>query len=98
MAGNQAETTLYVVSYDIPSDKRRTKVHKTLTGFGDWVQYSVFECHLTKKQVLMMRTKLSKALNAEEDRVRIYCLCSSCTGKVEAIGCERPKDKREYVL
>ena len=36
----------YLVSYDIPDTKRRTKLAKTLEDFGDRVQYSVFECIL----------------------------------------------------
>src|SRR6266704_1247844 len=37
-------TTCYVVAYDIPDDRRRTKVHQILMGFGKWTQYSLFEC------------------------------------------------------
>jgi len=39
-----------VISYDIPEDKRRTKIHKTLKSYGQWMQYSVFECDLTETQ------------------------------------------------
>lgn len=98
MAGRRRDTSLYVVSYDIPSDRRRTKVHKMLKGFGDWVQYSVFECHLTRKQLLQMRTKLDRLVKAEEDQVRIYFLCQDCVGKVETIGCEGPAEKGVYVV
>lgn len=35
-----------VVAYDVPSDKRRTRLHKQLKNYGDPVQYSVFECNL----------------------------------------------------
>ena len=42
MADNRT-TTLYVVAYDIPSDKRRTKVHKILCGYGAWTQFSLFD-------------------------------------------------------
>ena len=35
-----------IVSYDIPNDKRRTQVMKTLKDYGAHVQYSVFECEL----------------------------------------------------
>ncbi|MFL5659022.1 MAG: hypothetical protein ACJ8CB_33175 [Ktedonobacteraceae bacterium] len=28
------ESMLYVVSYDIPDDRRRTRVHSALTGFA----------------------------------------------------------------
>ncbi|BAZ29225.1 hypothetical protein NIES4074_16640 [Cylindrospermum sp. NIES-4074] len=39
-----------VVSYDISEDKRRTKIHSVLKGYGQWMQYSVFECDLTPTQ------------------------------------------------
>ena len=38
----------YVVVYDIPNDKRRKKVSDLLEGYGQRVQYSVFECTLTQ--------------------------------------------------
>ncbi|HJT59212.1 MAG TPA: CRISPR-associated endonuclease Cas2, partial [Ktedonobacteraceae bacterium] len=40
------EVTCYVIAYDIPDDRRRTRIHKTLLGFGKWTQYSLFECFL----------------------------------------------------
>lgn len=36
-----------VVSYDIPEDKRRTKIHSVLKSYGQWMQLSVFECDIT---------------------------------------------------
>jgi hypothetical protein len=30
-----------VISYDIPEDKRRTRIHKILKSYGQWMQYSV---------------------------------------------------------
>ena len=57
------ETTLYVVAYDIPDDKRRTKVHKVLCGYGAWTQYSLFECWLNRRQILELRVKLALHLN-----------------------------------
>jgi len=47
-----------VVSYDIEDDKRRGRVHRTLKSFGQWVQYSVFECDLTRAQYLVLRHRL----------------------------------------
>ncbi|MGI0489366.1 CRISPR-associated endonuclease Cas2 [Pantanalinema rosaneae CENA516] len=41
---------LYVVTYDIPCDKRRKKVADLLEGYGRRVQYSVFECVLTAEK------------------------------------------------
>jgi len=36
-----------LVTYDIENDRRRTKIHKVLEGYGISVQYSVFECFLS---------------------------------------------------
>ena len=47
-----AKTTQFVlVCYDIPDDRRRTKVMQTLLDFGRRVQYSVFECDLKAKDL-----------------------------------------------
>ncbi len=89
---------LYVIAYDIPNDKRRTKVHKTLSGFGQWTQYSLFECHLNAKQYLQLRQKLDRLLNAKEDSVRFYGLCTNCLAKVDTVGSEKPKDQEVIIV
>ncbi|MGP1372035.1 MAG: CRISPR-associated endonuclease Cas2, partial [Almyronema sp.] len=38
---------LVLVVYDIPDDKRRTKLATFLEGYGRRVQYSVFECFMS---------------------------------------------------
>jgi CRISPR-associated protein Cas2 len=92
------ETTLYIVAYDIPDDKRRTNVHRTLCGYGAWTQYSLFECWLTKRQLLELRAKLAKHLIAERDSVRIYPLCANCQHKVLTIGSPAPNDPVTMIL
>lgn len=90
--------TLYVVAYDIPDDRRRTRVHKVLSGFGKWTQYSVFECFLSEKERVMLMEKLGRVLKADEDSVRFYPLCAACVAKVETIGSEKPKEERVFVV
>jgi len=92
------ESTLYVIAYDIPDDKRRTKVHRILKGFGQWTEFSLFECFLTKKELLMMRAKLDQHLNAREDRVRIYLICNACLPKIETIGIPEPVEDTSYLI
>ena len=92
------QSTLYVVAYDISDDKRRTKVHKVLQGFGQWTEFSLFECFLTKKELLQMRAKLDKHLDASNDRVRIYTLCDSCLTKVETVGIPEPVEQTNYLI
>ncbi len=92
------DTDFYIVAYDIPDDKRRTKVHKILSGFGTWTQFSLFECWLTPKQMLILRQKLDKHLSAEKDRVRFYYLCQGCVLKVETVGGQKPDEDKLYLV
>ena len=96
---HHSESTLYIVSYDIPDDRRRTRVHSALTGFGTWVQYSVFECFLDRKQRMLLEARLLKEIHQREDTVRIYCLCGACIPKVEVLGLgDAPREEDVYLL
>jgi CRISPR-associated protein Cas2 len=98
-AGSSSATTLcYIIAYDISDDRRRTKVHKILCGFGKWTQYSLFECFLTKKELVLLRHKLAKHLVAERDSVRFYPLCGACLNKVETVGGEPPSEDVLFVI
>ena len=81
-----------VVCYDISDDKRRTKIHNILKSYGQWMQYSIFECELTKPQYAKLRYRLSKLIKEETDNIRFYFLCECCQGKVERIGGEELRD------
>ena len=82
-----------VVAYDIPEDKRRTKIHKILKSYGQWMQFSLFECNLTETQYTKLRNRLSKLIKPEQDSVRFYFLCACCHTKVERIGGEGVRDE-----
>ncbi len=64
----------YIVSYDICESKRLTKVFKTMRGFGDHVQYSVFFCMLSDKEKAMMIAAIDGIINHKEDQVLIVDL------------------------
>ena len=93
-----SQTTCYVIAYDIPDDRRRTKVHKLLLGFGKWTQYSLFECFLTKKELVLLRSKLAEHLEAAQDSVRFYPLCANCLDKVETVGGPLPAEDLLFVV
>jgi len=59
----------FLVTYDICEDKRLAKVHKIMRGFGDHLQYSVFECQLTQADLARCRHRLSEVINYKEDQV-----------------------------
>ena len=92
------QTTCYVIAYDIPDDKRRTKIHKILLGYGKWTQYSLFECFLTRKDLVLLRSRLNEHLVAKEDSVRFYPLCANCVSKVETVGGAPPADEVLFLV
>jgi len=77
---------LYVVSYDIPDDSRRTHISNILLDFGTRVQRSVFECILGQELLTNLTERLSKAIEEREDSVRVYPVCGSCEKLVRVIG------------
>lgn len=77
---------LYVVAYDIPSNKRRKKVADLLEGYGKRVQYSVFECVLSERKYLELQERLRPRVILEEDSVRFYPLSRHTLGQVEVWG------------
>jgi CRISPR-associated protein Cas2 len=87
-----------VVCYDIPDDKRRTKIGKVLEGFGSRVQKSVFECDLTSKQIERLRQKLGKIIKNPDDSLRYYYLCGQCIGKIEVINGPLPVESQLYFV
>jgi len=98
MARARPERTLYVVAYDIPSDRRRNKVHKTLCGFGRWTQYSLFECYLSDKELVALRGRLDRLLKPAEDSVRFYHICAGCVAKVQTVGSPRPSEEKVFIV
>ena len=94
--GNQ--TTCYVIAYDIPDDKRRTKIHKILLGYGKWTQYSLFECFLSRKELILLRARLKEHLVPRQDSVRFYPMCANCVSKVETVGGPPPADTVLFVV
>ena len=85
----------YVISYDIPDDRRRNQLAKELKGFGTRVQYSVFEAHLSRAQYEELKRAVSRIINPSEDSVRYYRLCGACAERIEvpAIGEVTPAPK-----
>ena len=76
---------MYVIAYDIADDRRRNRIARLLEGYGERVQYSVFEAWLNDTELQKLRQRLEKAVK-EEGTVRIYTLCAACREKAEILG------------
>lgn len=85
-----------VVCYDIPDDKRRTRLSKALEGFGYRVQKSVFECEVSPQLYEKMQRRVKKIVNVGEDSVRYYHLCQSCLPKIAIWGLGEVKREKPF--
>ncbi len=61
--------TTYLICYDICDDKRLRLVFKTMRGYGDHLQYSVFECQLTATDLACCRAELAGIIQHNEDQI-----------------------------
>jgi len=78
---------MYVISYDIASDRLRGKVAKKLLDYGKRVQFSVFECDIEKERYKKLYRELVKLLDgAENAGVRIYFIDKAAQEKTVVIG------------
>jgi len=61
--------TSYLVCYDIADEKRLRKVFQIMRGYGDHLQYSVFECQLTRMDMAKLRGDLGTVVHRDKDQV-----------------------------
>lgn len=78
-----------IVSYDISHPKRWRQVYRTMRGFGEHLQLSVFSCDLTAAERIKMIAALDEAIDAKEDQVLLIDLGPSPARpihQIEALG------------
>ncbi|MGH9969303.1 MAG: CRISPR-associated endonuclease Cas2 [Pyrinomonadaceae bacterium] len=63
--------TRYIVSYDISDPKRLRLVHKTMLGYGEPLQYSVFCCDLSRANRIMLIAALSEIIDHRVDQIML---------------------------
>lgn len=84
----RARKLFYVVSYDVANNKRRYQVSTMLEKVGLRVNYSVFECMLTERQ---LAEQITKVIKLKEDTVIFYPLCVNCFSKIRYMPMHRMK-------
>ena len=95
-------TLFYLVIYDLPdnkaANKRRNRLHKLLSGYGQWTQYSVFECFLSAVQFAKLQTQIECLIKPEEDSVRIYVLDAGAVKRTLTYGSEKPRQQTTIIF
>lgn len=79
---------LIIITYQIKSDRLRTRVNKTLKNFGGQVQNSVFEFRLDNTQLKTLYAKLDdlKDQLTGKDSIRVYQACEKCARSMKTYG------------
>ncbi|CAN1211664.1 CRISPR-associated endoribonuclease Cas2 1 [Tumidithrix helvetica PCC 7403] len=95
-------TLFYLIIYDLPdskaANKRRNRLHKMLSGYGKWTQFSVFECFLDAKQFAKLQIQVEALIKPDEDSVRIYVLDTGSVKRTIAYGSEKPRQEGAIVI
>ena len=76
------DTRWFIVCYDVRDPKRLRKCAKHMEGYGHRVQYSVFRCWMTPKQVQRLGWELTSILTTEDD-VLMIPLCDGCVAGIQ---------------
>ena len=66
-----ADERMYLVCYDISDQKRWRRVFKTVHGYGEWVQLSIFQCRLSRRRRADLETRLRELVKPGEDHVLV---------------------------
>lgn len=89
---------MVVIVYDIPDDKRRTKLAHFLGGYGNRIQLSVFECFITIEEMRELYGLVQNKVKPEEDNVRFYWISSESASLALTIGSDKPSPPPSYYI
>ncbi len=82
---NLSRKRRWIIAYDISDDRQRRLIYLLLKDHGQRVQFSVFECELSKKQQQLLRQQLCEYME-DDDSIRWYPLCRWCEPKIDWTG------------
>src|SRR5882724_2812146 len=75
--------TRFIVCYDICDPRRLRRVHRTMRGFGEPLQYSVFCCDMSPSEYVLLVEAMTPIINHREDQIMLIRL-----GPVDGRGSE----------
>ncbi len=86
-----------LVSYDIDTTQKQgrsrlRKVARVCKDYGVRVQYSIFECAVPPKELVLLKSRLVAIVNTNEDSLRLYFLSEDDAQKTEHYGVREPID------
>ncbi len=82
--------TSFLICYDIKNDYRLGRVQRYLKGKGIHLQYSVFYCVLSDRELTKIIDEIKSLIDEREDDVRIYPLLTNFSPFVLGQGARIP--------
>ena len=91
---------MYIVAYDISNNRRWRRVFKTMHGFGEWLQLSIFQCRLSRRRRAELETRLRELVKVGEDHVLLIDVgpADKTELAVESIGKTFAKIERRAIV
>ncbi len=87
----------YLVCYDIADEKRLNRMYKYMKGKGFHIQYSVFYCIMSEKEIIKLKEEVLKIINLRYDDVRIYPLSQESLVSVLGVGDRIPEGVEVFI-
>ena len=88
-----------IICYDIEDNKQRRKLVKYLESFAYRLQYSVFECEMSAKELALRRIELQKILQSvKQPKFTLITLCNDCLKKVWQVGSSREEKPQQCII
>jgi CRISPR-associated protein Cas2 len=88
---------IVLVTYDVGTEdaagrRRLRRVARACLDFGQRVQWSVFECVVADRELVLLRARLLKEMDSEKDSIRLYFLDEAARKRTEHHGISKPMD------
>ena len=59
----------WLVAYDIADDRRLRSVHRIVQSHGTFLQYSLYMCDLSFRELIGLKTELRDVIHHGDDRI-----------------------------
>lgn len=79
----------YLIAYDIRDDRRLRRVCKLMEGYGTRLQYSVFLCDLSDREILLWEAEINQLMAIDVDSVVYVDIGTTELATVQVIGAPR---------
>lgn len=78
---------IYLCTYDVSEDKRRTKLFELLKDHGEHVQFSVFLCSLTLTEVKHLSAVASEIIHRDDDQMLVIDIGPDASDWMSSLSC-----------